>query len=75
MTSGSELQDIEIESLLERVAEVYGYDFRDYSEASVRRRMIQWLSDSGFASFAQARVQVLRDPAVFEVFLRGLTVN
>jgi len=75
MTIGSELQDTEIESLLERVAEVYGYDFRDYSEASVRRRMVLWLSDSGFASFAEARAQVLRDPAVFEVFLRGLTVN
>lgn len=71
----SELQDIEIESLLEQVAKLYGYDFRDYSQASVRRRMTQWLSDSGFASFAEARAQVLRDPAVFEGFLRGLTVN
>jgi chemotaxis protein methyltransferase CheR len=71
----SELQDIEIEPLLERVAEVYGYDFRDYSEASVRRRIFQWLSESEFASLAQAPVQLLRDPAVFEGFLRGLTVN
>ena len=75
MTSSCELQDSEIESLLERVAEVYGYDFRDYSEASIRRRISQWLSDSGFASFAEAREQVLRDPAVFELFLRGITVN
>jgi chemotaxis protein methyltransferase CheR len=73
--TSNELQDSEIESLLERVAVIYGYDFRDYSEASVRRRMNQWLSDSGFASLAEARAQVLQDPAVFEGFLRGLTVN
>jgi chemotaxis protein methyltransferase CheR len=75
MISSSELHDIDIAPLLERVAEVYGYDFRDYAEASVRRRIIQWLSESQFTSLAQAQLQVLQDPAVFEVFLRGLTVN
>jgi chemotaxis protein methyltransferase CheR len=74
MTS-SELHDSDIRPFLERVAGVYGYDFRAYSEASVRRRMVQWLSDSGFASLALAQAEVLRDPAVFELFLRGLTVN
>jgi chemotaxis protein methyltransferase CheR len=74
MTS-SELHDSEIGHLLKQVAEVYGYDFRAYSEASVRRRITQWLSESGFASLAPAQAELLRDPAVFEVFLRGLTVN
>jgi chemotaxis protein methyltransferase CheR len=74
MTS-HELHDMEIGPLLERVAEVYGYDFRDYSEASVRRRVTQWLSESGYASLALAQAAILRDPAVFELFLRGLTVN
>jgi chemotaxis protein methyltransferase CheR len=75
MTQVDELQNMEIGILLEQVAEVYGYDFRGYSEASIRRRMVQWLLDSGFPSFVEARARVLRDPAVFEGLLRGITVN
>jgi chemotaxis protein methyltransferase CheR len=70
-----ELRSSEIGLLLEGVAKVYGYDFRAYSEASLRRRMNQWLADSGFASFAEAQAEILRNPAAFEGLLRGITVN
>lgn len=73
--TGDQLQDIEIRLLLEGVAKVYGYDFRDYSEASLRRRMTKWLSDAGFSSFAEAQSCILRDSAVFEGLLSGITVN
>lgn len=75
LTSSIELQDSEVGKLLERVATVYGYDFREYAEASIRRRIAQWLAESEFASFAEAKAQVLCDPAVFERLLRGITVN
>jgi chemotaxis protein methyltransferase CheR len=74
-TCGDELRTTEMELLLEGIARVYGYDFREYAEASLRRRMNQWLSGSGFSSFAEAQPHVLRDPTVFEKMLRGLTVN
>lgn len=70
-----EIGRIELELFLEGVARVYGYDFREYAEASLRRRLRQWLAGSGFASFAQAQVRVLREPALFEGLLRGVTVN
>lgn len=71
----SELEEIELALLLDGVAKVYGYDFREYAEASLKRRMILWLSNSGFASFGQALPQILRDPVIFERLLRGITVN
>jgi chemotaxis protein methyltransferase CheR len=73
--TGDELIDIEIQLLMEGVYQVYGYDFREYAEASLRRRLIQWLSASGFASLSRAQSEVLRDSALFDTLLRGITVN
>lgn len=70
-----ELIDIEIKLLMEGVYQVYGYDFREYSEASLRRRLIQWLSGSGFITFSLAQSQLLRDRTLFDTLLRGITVN
>jgi chemotaxis protein methyltransferase CheR len=69
------LFDLEIKLLLEGVFQVYGYDFRDYSEASLRRRLIQWLSGSGFETLSHAQSRLLRDRTLFESMLRGITVT
>lgn len=74
MTS-DELSDLEIKLLMDGIYHVYGYDFREYSEASLRRRLTQWLSGSGFATFSLAQSQLLRDRALFDSLLRGITVN
>lgn len=68
-------QTIEIQLLLEGIFQVYGYDFRGYAEASLRRRLTLWLARSGFASFSQAQAELLRNPARFEGLLQGITVN
>lgn len=70
-----ELIDLEIKLLMEGVYNVYGYDFREYSEASLRRRLTQWLAESGFATFSLVQSQILRDRAFFDTLLRGITVN
>lgn len=71
----SELIDLEIKLLMEGIFQVYGYDFREYAEASLRRRLTQWLSGSGFATLSDAQSRLLREPALFEKLLRGITVN
>jgi chemotaxis protein methyltransferase CheR len=70
-----ELEDIELELLLQGVARVYGYDFREYAEPSLKRRMSRWLRMSGFSSYGEALPQLLRDPAAFEVLLGAITIN
>jgi len=74
MTS-DELVDLEIKLLLEGVYQVYGYDFREYSEASLRRRLTQWLSGSGFPTLSLAQSHLLRDRGLFDTLLRGITIN
>ena len=73
--TGDELFDLELKLLMEGVYQVYGYDFREYSEASLRRRLVQWLSGTGFATLSLAQSHLLRDRALFDTLLRGITVN
>ncbi len=70
-----DLIDIEIKLLMEGIFQVYGYDFREYSEASLRRRLTQWLSGSGFATLSLAQSHLLRDRELFDTLLRGITIN
>jgi len=70
-----ELIDLEIKLLMEGVYQRYGYDFREYSEASLRRRLTRWLSGSDFATFSHAQSHLLRDRVLFDTLLRGITVN
>jgi chemotaxis protein methyltransferase CheR len=70
-----EIQAIEIRLLLEGVFQVYGYDFRDYAEASLHRRVRHWLAGSGCSGLAEAQARVLREPELFASFLGGATVN
>jgi chemotaxis protein methyltransferase CheR len=70
-----ELIDLEIQLLMEGIYQVYGYDFREYSEASLRRRLSHWLSSSGFATLSLAQSHLLRDRTLFDTLLRGITVN
>ncbi len=71
----SELDNVEIGLLLEGVQQVYGYDFRDYADASIKRRLSQWLAESEFDTFSQAQSGLLRDPGLFASLLQGITVN
>jgi chemotaxis protein methyltransferase CheR len=74
MTAG-EVQNVEIRLLLKGIHEVYGYDFRDYADASMKRRLTHWLAESGFDTFSAAQSRLLRDTALFDSLLRGITVN
>ena len=57
------------------IAATYGYDFRDYFVASLRRRLAQWLGRSGYATAGEAAPHVLGDRRVFQGLLDELTVQ
>lgn len=69
------LEEIELRLLLEGIFAVYGHDFRNYAESSLKRRIHHWLSENRFASLSAAQGEILRDRAIFTSFLQGLTVN
>ena len=66
--------DIELRLLAEAIYLRYGHDFRDYSGASQKRRVLQALKYFGCSTISTLQARVLRDPAAFRQLLQFLTV-
>lgn len=66
---------IEYRLLLEAIYHRYHYDFRGYSVASLRRRLLQACARLECASFSQLQDRALHDPAAFPILLSYLTVQ
>lgn len=70
-----DLEAIEIRLLLEGIYNYYGFDFRDYALASLRRRIWNCVRAEKLASISGLQERVLHDPACLERFLLNLSVN
>jgi len=73
--SNLENEDLEIRLLLEAIFQKYGYDFRDYSKAHLKRRIMHRLSLSELNSISQMQHQVLYDRAFLETLLNDFSIN
>ena len=71
----SELEDIEIKLLLEGVFRYYGYDFRNYAPASLKRRIWKIIHLEHLTSISGLQEKILHDHTCLERFLLGLSVN
>jgi chemotaxis protein methyltransferase CheR len=74
-SAGRALQGIELNLLLQAIVERYHYDFRQYSRASLERRLLQAKEHFGCASFSALQHLVLHEPALFPELLDFLTVR
>ena len=72
---GIENIDIEIPLFLEAIFQKYSYDFRDYSKAHVKRRLMHRMSIGNFTSVSQMQEKVLRDKEFFIDLLEDLSIN
>ncbi|HEX8494932.1 MAG TPA: protein-glutamate O-methyltransferase CheR [Pyrinomonadaceae bacterium] len=70
-----QLEDIEIQLLLEGMFRYYGFDFRNYAPASIKRRIHESMRDEGVQSVSAFQDRVLHDAACLERFLNRLSVN
>lgn len=71
----AEINDKEIDELLRVVNESYGYDFTNYSRASMVRRINRFMDDAGFESVDDLQSQLVDDKTTFDFFLQRITVN
>ncbi len=67
--------DLEVNLLLEAVYQKYGYDFRNYSKAHVKRRIVHRLSSSGLKSVSELQHKVLHERSFIEMILQDLSIN
>ncbi|AFZ16359.1 CheR family methyltransferase [Allocoleopsis franciscana] len=70
-----ELEDIEIQLFLEALFRYYGFDFRDYALASLKRRIWNAVQAEQLTSVSGLQEKVLHDATCLERFLLGLSVN
>ena len=69
------LERIEIELLLEGIYRHYGFDFRSYAYASIRRRLWKRIEAEGMASVSALQDRVLHDPDMMNQLLLDLSIN
>lgn len=71
----TDLEDLEVQLLLEGVHRYYGFDFRDYAIASVKRRIWNLIQMDKLSSISRLQEKILHDPVYMERFLLNLSVN
>jgi chemotaxis protein methyltransferase CheR len=69
------IEELEINLLLEALYQCFHYDFRDYSKASIRRRLRQLKERLGYRNFSAMLEGLLHDPMVFPQVVSYLTVQ
>jgi chemotaxis protein methyltransferase CheR len=69
------IRDVELGLLLDAIYLTYHYDFRSYSEASVKRRVRAALVHFRCETISRLQERVLREPQLFAELLRFLTVQ
>jgi len=70
-----DLEKIELDCLLEAVYRRYGFDFREYAPASLRRRVNRRVKLEELPSISALQDQLLRDPDVMQRLLLDLSIN
>lgn len=74
-SEATDTEAFEMRLLVESIFHKYGYDFRGYSLASLKRRLVQARQRLGCASFSALQERVLHDSALMAQLLPLLTVQ
>ncbi|UBM63637.1 protein-glutamate O-methyltransferase CheR [Candidatus Sulfidibacterium hydrothermale] len=69
------IENIELELLLQAIFLQYGYDFREYSRAHVKRRVKHRVAQEGLRSISELQNEILHRPEVFDRLVRDLSIN
>lgn len=67
--------DLSIQLLLEAVYAQYGYDFRNYSRAHIKRRVVKFREEQGCEHYGILQHRVLHEEDFFYDLLEAITVN
>jgi chemotaxis protein methyltransferase CheR len=74
-STNSNIEEIEMKLLLEGVSMRYGYDFREYAQAPLRRGIASGMAGEGVTTISAYLERLLHDPASMQRFLSGVGVN
>jgi chemotaxis protein methyltransferase CheR len=75
LTADGETEALELELLTEGIFRRYGYDFRGYANASLRRRLAKRMAMEGLGTLTALLDRVLHDEGCLERLLKDLSIN
>lgn len=70
-----DVEEVELSLLMEGIFQLHGFDFRDYSYPSLKRRVMKRVYGENLTSISALQEKVFRDPACMERLLLDLSVN
>jgi chemotaxis protein methyltransferase CheR len=74
-TPRDDVERIEIQCLLEAIFRRYGFDFRAYAPASLRRRVARRMELEGLKTVSALQEKILRRPELMERLILDLSIN
>jgi chemotaxis protein methyltransferase CheR len=75
LATSANVEEIEIKLLLDGVAMRYGYDFREYALAPLKRSIASGMAGEGVATISAYQERLLHDASCMQRFLSGVGVN
>lgn len=70
-----DLERLEIELVLKTVSRVYGYDFSNYSSASLKRRIVHFVAKSGYQQISEIIPHIIHNRDFFFSLLFTISVT
>jgi len=67
--------NIEIDLFLEAIYQKYGYDFRNYGKAHIKRRLLHRMQLSKMLSISEMQYKVLYEESFFHLILKDFSIN
>lgn len=71
----SSTENIELELLLQAILLKYGFDFRNYSRAHVKRRVLHYIVRNGILNISDLQNKLLHEKKFFDELLQELSIN
>lgn len=70
-----EKEDIEVELIIDSIYRCCGYDFRNYSRASMKRRIKYLVSVNGYSHISEMISKILYDDEFLNKFLNAMSIS
>ncbi len=71
----SAINNVELDMLLETILRIYGYDFRNYAKASLKRRLLGFIEKNKIHSYVQLQEKLSHDKNLFSALLQDLSIT
>ena len=71
----AELEKLETRLLLEAVKSAYGYDFSQYAQASLKRRLNGFMSFNNIKGYLHLAGELLHNAMLFDKFLKHMSIT